>query len=147
MPNPNGSPVLYAVTASSKLNSDMAVNLRNLFVDKRIDLLVGQADGVEELSSKVPEYMNTTDPEIQLAFEKPYLETMALVSECTNLQYEKLENTGAIRLKERSGEMKDRYTSLAMGCYFASELERDLEKYADEDELFSAPVCVSKFDL
>ena len=147
MPNPNGERVLYAITASSKLNSDMAVNLRTMFVDKRIDLLVGQADGIEELSAKVPEYMNTTDPEVQLAFEKPYLETMALISECTNLQYEKLENTGAIRLKERSGEMKDRYTSLAMGCYFASELERDLEKYADEDELFSAPVCVSKFDL
>lgn len=39
------------------------------------------------------------------------------VSECTNLQYEKLENTGAIDSKSASGEMKDRYTSLSMGLF------------------------------
>jgi hypothetical protein len=147
MPSPNGLPVLYAFTGTSQVNSTMAVNMRTLFVDKRIDLLISHAEGIEELTSKIPEYAASNDPDEQLFWEKPYLETKALIYECANLQYEKLESTGAIKVKEKSTAMKDRYSSLAMGCYFASELEQDLGRYQDEEELSNSPIFVSKLNM
>lgn len=142
----NGSQCLYAFTGTSQLNSAIAVNLRSLFVDKKIDLLIGHAEALEELNSKIPEYAKSNDAEEQLFFEKPYLETMALVSECANLSYEKMQS-GAIRLKEKSTALKDRYVSLAMACYLAKELEHDLASYQDEMDLSHSPIFVSNFSL
>ena len=46
---------------------------------------------------------------------------MLLVNEMIDLTYERT-SVGNIRVKERAGKVKDRYSSLAMGCYFANEM-------------------------
>ena len=76
-------------------------------------------------------------------FEKPYLETMLLMNELINLEYEKGENTGLIRIREQSGMMKDRYSSFAMGNLFADKLKRDLIGSQDEFDFDTVPSCVS----
>lgn len=141
--NSSAEPVIFVISASAKLNSEMAVNLRSNFLERKLELLVPKDEGVEEIVKYIPEYNTLIDPEEQLLFEKPYLETMLLFNELINLEYEKLENTGYIRIREQSGFMKDRYSSLAMGCYFVAQLERDLLRDEEEIDLNNYTMCVS----
>lgn len=124
--NPNALPVLYSFTGAARINSEIAVNLRNLLSEQVIELLISNTESAAEIQKRYPDYQTTVDTDLQLYYERPYLETMCLVNEMVNLEYEKLENTGLIRVKETSDNTKDRYVSLAMGCYFASELARDI---------------------
>jgi len=48
------------------------------------------------------------------------------------LEYTVMNQTGAIKIEERSGARKDRYTSVSYGNYFADLLEKDL--FADSGE-------------
>lgn len=144
--NPNAIPVLYAFTGTSKRNSEMAVNMLSMLRDGKIDLLISHNEAMEEVLPKINDYSSSKDPEEQLFFENPYLETMNLINEMASLQCERSDSTGIIRLSEKSTEMKDRYVSVAMGCFFASELERDDIK--EDEELVIAPTikfksCVS----
>jgi hypothetical protein len=145
--NPNALPVIYAFNGTAKLNSEIAVNLRNLFTENMIDLLINNTESTEEILRRFPDYLTTTDTERQLYYERPYLETMLLVNEMANLEYEKLENTGAIRVRELSGETKDRYVSLAMGCYFASELARDLYSNDSDVDFSNIKPCVTDINF
>jgi hypothetical protein len=124
--NPNALPVIYSFTGLAKINSEIAVNLRNMLSENTIDLLISNTESGEEIQKRFSDYLTTSDANRQLYYERPYLETMCLINEMVNLEYEKLENTGLIRIKEVAGQTKDRYVSLAMGCYFASELARDM---------------------
>lgn len=141
--NPNALPVVYAINASAKLNSDIAFNMRSILVERKIDFLVSYREGVEEIEDKIPEYLSLQGAEDQAFYELPYLETMFLVNEMMSLEYEKMKQTGYIRLYEPAGAMKDRYTSVSYGCFFASELERDLLKHKEIMDFSSAPRCIS----
>ena len=131
--NPNALPVLYSFTGAARINSEIAVNLRNMLAENMIDILISNTESADEIQKRFPEYITSADTEFQLYCERPYLETMCLVNEMVNLEYEKLENTGLIRVKELPTQTKDRYVSLAMGCLFASEVARDL--FSSNEEL------------
>ena len=90
------------------------------------------SEATEILQSKYQEYL-TSDGNTQLFYESPYLETLLAIHEASELQYEKLEQTGQVRVKEIAGHTKDRYTSLSYGAWMASELSRDLMNYDDVD--------------
>lgn len=139
--NPSAEPKVFCIAAGIKLNSDIAVNLRAMLSDHRLDLLVGKEDGVEEIRKYIKGY-DTMSTDEQLFYERPYLETMLMVSEMINLVYEKTE-TGLIRIREQGANTKDRYTSLSYGCYFASQLSRDLLGDFGESDFDNAPSCVS----
>lgn len=139
-------PVLYAVIASLKLNSDIANNMRNTLIDEKIDLLINLNQAIEELQVKIPEYLNSLDPEVQDFYESPYIATSFLINEMINLDYEKGEQTGYIRIKEQSTMRKDCYTSLSYGDYFISQLERDLFNNNEFDYSYD-PICVSEIDF
>lgn len=141
--NPSAPPVIYCVSASSRINSDMALNMLNLFTTEAIDLLVNREDGMEEVVKYIPDYMKTEEPMVKLFYESPYIETMLFLYECVNLEYERMESTGLIRVKERGGQTKDRYVSVAMGCYFVAELARDMFQYDEKEDFFTAEYCVS----
>lgn len=145
--NSNARPAIYCVTASAKFNSEMAVNLRSLLMERKIDLLINHNDGIEEIQKYIPEYSKMAEAEDQVFFEKPFLETMCLINEMINLEYEKSELTGLIRITESAGMMKDRYISLGMGCLFTSELERDMLSFNDEIDISAIPSCVSAVEL
>ena len=67
-------------------------------------------------------------------YEAPFFETQALISETTDLVYEKKEQTGAIVIHEQGANRKDRYTSCSYGSYFATQLEKDLISKNDDYE-------------
>ena len=78
--------------------------------------------------------MGEPEAEMQLFYEKPFLETQAFISECIELVYEKKESTGVIVLKEQGNNTKDRWTSISYGSYFISLLEKDLFSASEEYE-------------
>lgn len=141
--NSNAEPKIYCISASAKLNNDMVVNLKNYLTNHKIDLLVSRDDGIEEMTKYIPEYSKTNDPEVQMYFEKPYLETMLLRKELCDLTYTKAENTGLIRVKEPSGGVKDRFSSVEMGVYLAYLLALDLLQPDEEIPLQNVTLCVS----
>lgn len=141
--NPSAQPIIYCISASAKLNSEMAVSLRAAFLEHKIDLLVPKDVGIDELHKCFPKDVSLDNPDDQMFFEKPYFETMLLMNELINLEYEKGENTGLIRVREQPGMMKDRYSSLAMGNLFADKLKRDLIGSQDEFDFDTVPSCVS----
>lgn len=124
-------PVLFSIKASLKMNSEIAVCMRTTLQNKMCELLINQQEGIEEIQRYVPEYA-TADVDTQLFYERPYLETSALINEMIALEYTLMGQTNAIKIEERSGMCKDRYTSLSYGNYFAELLEKDL--FADNSD-------------
>ncbi len=117
---------IFVINASQKLNSDIAVNFRHYLVDKKIDLLIPLQEAQEEILSQMKEYVESSSADEQIFYESPFLETQALISETTELVYEKKEQTGVIVVREQGSNRKDRYTSVSYLCYFADKLGQDL---------------------
>lgn len=127
-------PCIFVVNATQKLNSDIALDFRRVLDSQKIDLLITFEQASEEILPNVKEYMNSPDAATQVFYESPLLETQALISETTDLIYEKKEQTGAIVIHEQGSNRKDRYTSCSYGSYFASLLEKDLISKNDDYE-------------
>ena len=128
------TPCIFAINASQKLNSDIAMNFRRVLDEKRIDLLIPFQEALEEVLPNYKEYISAPDADTQIFYERPFLETQALISETTSLIYEKKAQTGAIVISEQGNNRKDRYTSVSYGSYFASLLEQDLISTNEEYE-------------
>ena len=123
--------VVYSIKAQLETNSKIAVCMKNTLNSKMIELMVPNQEGVEELQRIVPDY-ETADVETQLFYERPFLETVALINEMIGLEYTVQNQTGLIKIEERSGARKDRYTSVSYGNYFIELLEQDL--FSDSSE-------------
>ena len=119
-------PVLFAINASQKLNSEIANEMRIALTNNMIDFLIPFNEAVESTLTKIPEYMSAIDVDTQLFYEQPYLETQEVINECVELTYERKEQTGLIVISEQGANRKDRYTSVSYGVHFASLLEQDL---------------------
>jgi hypothetical protein len=119
-------PRIFAISASQKLNSDIALDFRRVLAEKKIDFLCTFETASEIILPKIKEYMIAPDADTQLFYETPFLETQAMISETTSLVYEKKDTTGVIVVHEQGKNRKDRYTSVSYGSYMASMLERDL---------------------
>ena len=62
----------------------------------------------------------------KMKMQLPYIHTTLLIDELTKLQYE--EAGGRVKLTERSGMRKDRYSSLSYNYYVAMQLENKMFK-------------------
>lgn len=124
--NNNGEEAIFRINANAKLNSDIAENFRRTLIEEKIDLLVNFAEAQEEILPQYKEYLSAIDVDEQLFYENPFLETQQLINESTSLVYEKMTETGVIKVHEQGNNRKDRYTSVSYGDYFASLLEKDL---------------------
>ena len=116
--------VVYIIKAQLETNSNIAETMRNSLNAGMIDLLISNTEAVDEIPNIFPEYA-AADVDTQLFFERPYLETVALINEMINLEYERGEQTGLIKIVNTT-DRKDRYTSVSYGNYFAQMLEHDL---------------------
>ena len=67
-------------------------------------------------------------------FKIPYIHTSLLVNELINLQAEQRQNSNTVRVYEKTGMRKDRYSSLSYNIYVAKELERQLSKPKNDME-------------
>lgn len=117
---------VFAINASQKLNNDIAIALRGVLNSKMIDLLVNLDSAQDLLQNNIQEYSNASEVDTLLFYEKPFLETQALINEMISLEYIRNEQTGVISLYETGSNTKDRYVSLAYNSYFIGLLEQDL---------------------
>lgn len=131
---PNPLPVVFSIKANGKLNHEIASTLRVNLQSSNIELLISEIEGSDFLSDKSG-YQNASI-EDKVRMKTPYIQTTLLVNELVNLEHDIV--GGYIRIKEKSGKRKDRYSSLAYGNYLAKVLEgENLQKseYDIDDEL------------
>jgi hypothetical protein len=122
--DPNARKVIWSIKASAQQNSDMAFILREGFRSGRIRLLCDEIEA-EELLKEIPAYSKLSPVE-QAKLQLPYIHTTLLIDELVNLQHEV---TGdKIKVYEKHGMRKDRYSSLSYNYYVALQLEQKLNK-------------------
>lgn len=120
----NAPKVIYAVKANPRSNNDMALSLRNAFQNGYINLLAHDADIEDYLSENIKSYNKMS--EIQKAKLKlPYVQTTFLIDEMINLDHDI--SGGLVRIKEKSGSRKDRFSSLEYLYYVVTELSAKLK--------------------
>lgn len=124
----NAKECIYVINATQNLNSDIAIAFRKNLVENKIDFLVNYNTAKEDILSHAKEYIESLkgDAMKQADFELPFLETQLMINECAELQYEKMPQTGIIKIYEQGNKRKDRYTSCSYGSYFIDKLELDL---------------------
>ena len=121
--NKNALPVVYSMKAYADTNSKIALSLRDMLINKRLLLPVSLVDAKESVFEK--SNVKTTDLEERAYLEakllQPFAQTDALVNELITLEYENKD--GKIRISEKSGNRKDRYSSLAYLNFLANFIE------------------------
>lgn len=116
--------VIWAVKASAQFNSDCAFLLREAFRSGRIRLLATEYDA-EELLGDIRGY-SSLSPAERIQLQLPYIHTTLLIDELTKLQHE--ESGGKVRIYEKTGMRKDRYSSLSYNYYVATQIENKMSK-------------------
>lgn len=120
---PNAPKVIWSIKGSASFNNEICILLRNGFKNEKINLLVHEISGEEIIKDRIKGY-SKMNPYEQLEYKMPYVQTTLLVYELTKLEYEA---KGAnIKIKEKSGMRKDRYSSLAYNYWVQCQLEREL---------------------
>ena len=117
--------VIWSIKANDTFNSTIAYLLREGFRSGRIKLLSTEYDAADALS-EIKGYGALSQSE-RINFELPYIQTTLLIDELTKLQHEE-KSGGKVKLYERSGMRKDRYSSLAYNYYVATQLENKITK-------------------
>lgn len=114
--------VIWSIKANAALNSECAILLREGFRSGKIRLLATEYDAEESLS-ELKGYSSLSLNE-RMKLQLPYVHTTLLIDELVKLQHD--ESGGKVRIRERSGMRKDRYSSLSYNYYVATQLESKL---------------------
>lgn len=121
-----GAPkVIWSIIASEAFNSQAALLLRESFRNGTVRLLQSDYDCRDELA-QLKNYSKLS-PVMRNEFQMPYIHTTLLVNELVNLRVEQ-KSGSTVRVKERSGMRKDRYSSLSYNIFVSKELEREMQK-------------------
>ena len=117
--------VIWSVKANAQFNSDCAFLLREGFRSGRVRLLQTDDDGEMNIRKTIKGF-DSLDQEDQIKVLEPYIQTTLLIDEMVKLQYE--ETNGKVRLFEKPGMRKDRYSSLSYNYYVSLQIEHQLLK-------------------
>lgn len=126
-------PVVYPITQTAKLNSQIAVEMRDKLQKKMFGVLVDELTAEDYLVRNNKEFFKNDDIDAKSFFTMPYVQVSLWVNECISLSMSLM--SGNLKLVEPPGMRKDRYTSVAIGNYYASLLDQELLRVEDtEDE-------------
>ena len=132
--SPNPMPVIFSIKAGNRLNHEITTLLRSNFQSGNIELPVSELEAREDLAEK--KYYKDATPDEKVDYEMPFIQTTLMVNELVNLDHEIV--GGFIRIKEKSGNRKDRYSSIGFANLLASHLEKKLNKPRSVGELMNA---------
>lgn len=124
--------VVYAIKANAKSNNDMCLALRTGFQNGYINLLVDEMQ-FEMNASKIYRGYNKLTENQKERLRLPYYQTSFLINELINLDHDV--SNGLIRVKEKSGMRKDRYSSLEYNYYVVNEISRKKRRDAQINNL------------
>lgn len=130
---PGAPKVIWAIKASAQFNSECAFSLRQGFKSGRLRLLETEYDAEESLK-QIHGYKSLS-PAMKNRFMLPYVHTTLLVDELTKLQFE--ESGGKVKMYERAGMRKDRYSSLSYNYWVAIQLENKMTKKYNMNSSYS----------
>lgn len=122
--------VIWTIKANASLNSDCAVLLREGFKSGKIRLLVSEFEA-EELLSEIKGFKSLSPAE-KMQLQMPYVHTTLLIDELVKLRHD--ESNGKVKIYERSGERKDRYSSLSYNHYVSTILESRINRKRHTDD-------------
>ena len=120
---PNAPKVIWSIKANASFNNEICILLRSGFKQGKINLLVSEFEADEILGDKIKGF-NKMQPFEQMQYKMPYIQTTLLIYELTKLEHE-IKGTN-IKITEKSGMRKDRYSSLAYNYYVQCQLEREI---------------------
>jgi hypothetical protein len=128
----NALPVIFPMSASQDLNSQIANLFRSSLQKKLWKFLILDGDAEEFLiKSKNKEFLsNPADSSIYAFYLNPYVQTGLTISECINLDLALV--SGKVKLVEKAGCNKDRYSALSYVNFFISQ-EFDTALLKEED--------------
>lgn len=142
--SPGAEKVIWSIKASAQFNSDCAVLLRDGFKNGRIRLLITEYDA-ETALSEIRGY-GTLSASDKMQLQMPYINTTLLIDELTKLKYE--DTGGRIKVTERAGMRKDRYSSLSYNYYVALQIEtkkrRSSGRSNASDDIFTSSMRAPK---
>lgn len=118
----NAPEVIWSIKASASFNNEICILLRSGFKQGKINLLVSEFEAEEILKDKIKGYAKM-QPFEQLQYKMPYIQTTLLIYELTKLEHE-IKGTN-IKIIEKTGMRKDRYSSLAYNYWVQCQLERE----------------------
>ena len=114
--------VIYSIKGQSEFNSQCAITLREAIKQGQIRLLISEYDA-EDILGELKGY-NSLEPADALYYKMPYIQTTLMINELINLEYEA--KNSVIKVKEKSGWRKDRYSSLSYNIFVAKIIEREM---------------------
>lgn len=138
---------IWTIKANANSNTEMALNLRSGFQNGKINLPVSEFEAEEYLKS-IKGFSKLSLQE-QTRMKMAYVQTTMLIYELINLEHE-AKGTN-IKISERSGMRKDRYSSLEYNFWVATQIERSMKPKRTEGNDFSklfyvrAPKKVTRF--
>lgn len=123
--------VIYPVTGTPQLNSDIAVAFRSALHRKMFDFLVSDVDAEDYLARNNKEFFESKDDiSLKTWLLHPFVQINLLLQECSNLEA-KITNS-LVRLDEGNGR-KDRYTSVSYMNWFVNDvLDKELLRAEDD---------------
>lgn len=121
----NAPEVIWSIKANASFNNEISILLRSGFQQGKINLLVSEFEAEEVLKDKIKGF-NKMPAYEQMQYKLPYIQTTLLVYELINLEYE-VKGTN-VKITEKSGMRKDRYSSLAYNYWVQCQLEREMLK-------------------
>jgi hypothetical protein len=133
----NFLPNIYPIDADQKMNTQIAVEMRDKLQKRMIEFLVNEMDA-ETYLLKDSKNLETlfADSDTRARALSVYFQTTLLINECINL---KLSPTalasGNVKLDpSTSTGRKDRFSSFSYGNYFASLLDKELLHEEDTND-------------
>lgn len=114
----NANKVIWSIKATADFNTKAAIGLRASFQNGSINLLVSEFEA-EELIKTIRGYSKMS-PKEQSMLKLPYIQTSLMINELINLDHE-VKGTN-IKIFEKSGMRKDRYSALMMNIKICQEL-------------------------
>lgn len=139
----NANKVVWSIKANADFNTKAALALRAGFQNGKINLLITEFDA-EELIKKIRGYSKMSGVE-QAKLKLPYVQTSFMVNELINLDHE-VKGTN-IKIKERSGMRKDRFSALEYNYMLCQELiikERPKKQGNNYNQIFKIRAPRSK---
>lgn len=117
--SPDAPKVIWSIKANAQFNSECAFLLREGFRSGRIRLLTTEYDG-EAALNEIRGYASLS-PSDKLKLQMAYIDTTLLINEMIKLNHD--ESGGRVRMYEKYGMRKDRYSSLSYNFWVATQLE------------------------
>lgn len=125
-------PVVFPISATSILNSQIAVAFRSSLQKRLWHFLIPDGEADEFLVRNNKEYtFDATDAETTALFLQPYVQTGLFINECVNLDMSLV--NGVIKLTEKAQNHKDRYSSVSYANWIISNFDKTLLRDTEED--------------